>query len=80
LPDSLHTFSPELVQQIAAAQGALYSFILTLTTGQEGEADVLLNDVLRTHAADRAEFVRQMKLPALLAWRTGAVSHPSPQN
>jgi RNA polymerase sigma-70 factor (ECF subfamily) len=33
--------SPELVQQIAAAQSALYAFILTLMAGQDGAADVL---------------------------------------
>lgn len=41
MPDQLHALSPELVQQITAAQSALYAFILTLMGGQEGAADVL---------------------------------------
>lgn len=41
MPDQLHALSPELVQQISAAQSALYAFILTLMGGQEGAADVL---------------------------------------
>lgn len=41
MPDPLQTLSPELVQQITAAQSSLYAFILTLMAGQEGAADVL---------------------------------------
>jgi RNA polymerase sigma-70 factor (ECF subfamily) len=41
MPEPLQTLSPELVQQITAAQSALYAFILTLMAGQEGAADVL---------------------------------------
>lgn len=41
MPDQPHTLSPELVQQITAAQSALYAFILTLMAGREGAADVL---------------------------------------
>lgn len=41
MPDQIQSLSPELVQQITAAQSALYAFILTLMGGQEGAADVL---------------------------------------
>ena len=37
----MNPFSHELVQQITAAQSALYAFILTLMAGQDGAADVL---------------------------------------
>ena len=41
MSDHFHALSPELVQQITAAQSALYAFILTLMAGQDGAADVL---------------------------------------
>ncbi|MFM7603757.1 MAG: hypothetical protein ACKO8Z_00990 [Prosthecobacter sp.] len=38
-----------------------------------------LNELLRTDAAARAEYAQQMKIHALLTWRTGAVSAAVPK-
>jgi hypothetical protein len=54
--------------------------IQPLLDGNLSEEDrEALNELLRTDAAARAEFARQMKLHALLTWRAGAASVTTPK-
>lgn len=78
MPDQLQTLSPELVQQITAAQSSLYAFILTLMAGQEGAADVLqetnLKLIRELHRYDTSRpflpWAMTLAKFAVMAWRT----------
>ena len=78
MPGHPQTLSPELVQQITAAQSSLYAFILTLMAGQEGAADVLqetnLKLIRELHRYDTSRpflpWAMTLAKFEVMAWRT----------
>lgn len=78
MPDQRQTLSPELVQQITAAQSSLYAFILTLLAGHEGAADVLqetnLKLIREAHRYDTSRpflpWAMTLAKFEVMAWRT----------